>query len=182
VTINVLAETSKVRQSRVIKVRGGKHFDRLRSLSRYTKQNDFVFRLTIFWLIQVVRHKLDPDQFGGIRGNSISHYLIEMTNFILYNQDLKDPQATLGAFLDYKQGFNRCQHLTFIEILSEDFQVPGWLLRILIGYLRGCKLRVRYKGEIGQEQQICGGAGQGVPLGLWIFTFMIDKAGPRADA
>jgi len=43
VTINVLAETSKVRQSRVIKVRGGKHFDRLRSLSRYTKQNDYVF-------------------------------------------------------------------------------------------------------------------------------------------
>ena len=34
VTINVLAETSKVRQSRVIKVRGGKHFDRLRSLSK----------------------------------------------------------------------------------------------------------------------------------------------------
>ena len=43
VTINVLAETSKVRQSRVIKVRGGKHFDRLRSLSRYTKQNDYIF-------------------------------------------------------------------------------------------------------------------------------------------
>ena len=43
VMINVLAETSKVRQNRVIKVRGGKHFDRLRSLSRYTKQNDYVF-------------------------------------------------------------------------------------------------------------------------------------------
>ena len=43
VTINVLAETSKVRQSRVIKVRGGKHFDRLRSLSKNTKQGDWVF-------------------------------------------------------------------------------------------------------------------------------------------
>ena len=43
VTINVLAETSKVRQSRVIKVRGGKHFDRLRSLSKHTKQGDWVF-------------------------------------------------------------------------------------------------------------------------------------------
>ncbi|MDZ7643232.1 MAG: tyrosine-type recombinase/integrase [Woeseiaceae bacterium] len=43
VTISVLAETSKVRQSRVIKVRGGKHFDRLRSLSKYTKKNDYVF-------------------------------------------------------------------------------------------------------------------------------------------
>jgi integrase len=43
VTINVLAETSKVRQSRVIKVRGGKHFDRLRSLSKHTKHSDWVF-------------------------------------------------------------------------------------------------------------------------------------------
>ena len=43
VTINVLAETSKVRQSRVIKVRGGKHFDRLRSLCKHAKQGDWVF-------------------------------------------------------------------------------------------------------------------------------------------
>jgi integrase len=43
VTISVLAETSKVRQSRVISVRGGKHFDRLRSLSKHTKQGDWVF-------------------------------------------------------------------------------------------------------------------------------------------
>ena len=43
VTISVLAETSKVRQSRVISVRGGKHFDRLRSLSKHTQQGDWVF-------------------------------------------------------------------------------------------------------------------------------------------
>ena len=65
-----------------------------------------------------------------------------MTNFILYNQDLKDPQATIGIFIDYKQGFNRIQHSIFIEIMANDFQVPGWLLRILIGYLTGRKLIV----------------------------------------
>ena len=56
VTINVLAETSKVRQSRVIKVRGGKHFDRLRSLSKHTKQGEppRVFR-RLFYLSQAVR-------------------------------------------------------------------------------------------------------------------------------
>jgi integrase len=43
VTINVLAETSKVRQSRVIKVRGGKHFDRLRKLSKHKHKSDYVF-------------------------------------------------------------------------------------------------------------------------------------------
>lgn len=43
VTINILAETSKVRQSRVIKVRGGEHFDRLRKLSKHTNRTHCVF-------------------------------------------------------------------------------------------------------------------------------------------
>jgi integrase len=42
-TINIKAETSKVRQSRIIKVRGGKHFDRLRSLSKHTNKSHYVF-------------------------------------------------------------------------------------------------------------------------------------------
>ena len=75
--------------------------------------------------MKYVGKRLDPDQFGGLKGNSISHYLIEMTNFILYNQDLKDPQATLAIFIDYKQGFTRCQHSKFIEILSQDFCQGG---------------------------------------------------------
>ena len=60
--------------------------------------------------MKAIRHKLDKDQFGGQRGNSISHYLIEMSNFILYNQDLKNPQAIIETILDYNQGFNRCKH------------------------------------------------------------------------
>ena len=38
VTIYVLVKTSEVRQSSVIEVRGGRHLDRLRSLSQYTKK------------------------------------------------------------------------------------------------------------------------------------------------
>ena len=41
-----------------------------------------------YWLMDYVGDKLDWAQYGGLRGNSISHYLIEFTNFILYNQDL----------------------------------------------------------------------------------------------
>ena len=55
-------------------------------------------------------------------------------------------------------------------------------MRILIGYCSKRKLRVRYKENIGEEQDIPGGGGQGVPLGLWIFLFMIDSAGPKASS
>jgi hypothetical protein len=152
-----------------------------RLISCTNKMNIVFEKQVVRWLMQCVEHKLDPDQFGGRKGTSISHYLIEMTNFILYNQDLKDPQATIGLFVDYKQGFNRCQHSIFIEILARDYDVPGWLLRILVGYLTGRQLRVRYKQKIGEARDIFGGGGQGTPLGMWIFLFMIDKAGPAAN-
>ena len=107
-----------------------------RLISCTNKMNIVLEKQVIFWLMKYVQHKLDPDQFGGIKGNCISHYLIEMTNFILYNQDLMDPQATIAVYLDYKQGFNRCQHSEFIEILSNDFDVPGWILRILAAHYK----------------------------------------------
>ena len=33
--------------------------------------------------------KIDWGQYGGTKGSSISHYVIDLVNFVLYNQDLK---------------------------------------------------------------------------------------------
>ena len=65
--------------------------------------------------------------------------------------------------------------------MSVDYDLPGWLIRILIGYLTKRKLRIKYKSKISDEWDIFGGGGQGCPLGFWIFCFMIDRAGPRAN-
>ena len=151
-----------------------------RLISCTNKMNIVLEKQVIKWILQLVGHKLDKDQFGGQKGSSISHYLIEMTNFILYNQDMKNPQATLAALLDYKQGFNRCQHSISIDILAKDYNAPGWLIRILMGYCSKQKIRVRYKQLVGEEKDIPGGGAQGAPLGLWIFLFMIDSAGPQS--
>ena len=65
--------------------------------------------------------------------------------------------------------------------MATDYDLPGWLIRILIGYLTNRKLRIKYKSKISKEWDIFGGGGQGCPLGFWIFCFMIDRAGPRAN-
>ena len=124
------------------KVSNAKDESEARLISCTNKLNLIFEKQVVTWLMKCVEKKLDPDQFGGKKGHSISHYLIEMTNLILYNQDLKEPQATIANFIDYKQGFNRCQHSVFIEILSKDYDVPGWLLRILVGYLSGRTMKV----------------------------------------
>ena len=107
------------------KCKPAKDESQTRLISCSNKMNLVLEKQVVFWLMKLVKNKLDPDQFGGIKGNSISHYLIEMTNFILYNQDLKDPASTIGVFLDYKQVFNWCQHSIYIEIIFNDYDAPG---------------------------------------------------------
>ena len=43
-------------------------------------------KIVMDWLIHFVGDKLDCSQYGGIRGSSSTHYLIDMITFILYNQ------------------------------------------------------------------------------------------------
>ena len=84
--------------------------------------------------MKYVGEKIDWGQYGGLKGNSISHYLIEFTNFILYNQDMKNPQAVLAMMIDFSKAFNRQNHNTLIQILS-DLEVPSWLLKIVMAFL-----------------------------------------------
>ena len=76
----------------------------------------------IKWLLGYIGDKIDLKQFGGQKGNSITHYLIEFINFILYNQDMTNPHAVLTLLVDYSQAFNRSNHFTIITILSD----MGW--------------------------------------------------------
>ena len=54
-----------------------------------------------------IGEKLDPKQFGCLKGNSISHYMSELINFILYNQDYDLPIAVLICAIDFTKAFNR---------------------------------------------------------------------------
>ena len=39
----------------------------------------------------------------------------------------------------------------------------------------------KYEQQVVEEKDIPGGAGQGVPAGLWIFLLLIDSTGPKAN-
>ena len=97
-------------------------------------------RFVIDWLLVYIEDKLDQDQFGGQKGHSISHYLIEITHFIQNNQDLSKPLSTLFAGIDISKGFNKVCYNKLRTILGDEINVPGWLLRIVASYLSGRSL------------------------------------------
>ena len=105
--------------------------DGLRINSNINKLSMTAEQYIIRWIWPYVSKHIDRDQFGGVSGNSVCHYLIELTNFILYNQDLQTPIATIVTLIDFSKGFNRIDHSKLIVELHR-MNVPGWILRIIV--------------------------------------------------
>ena len=135
-------------------------------------------RFVLKWVLQYIEDKLDPDQFGGQKGHSVAHYPIEVQNAILYNQDLGKPYATLLAAIDISKGFNLIAHNEVITRIS-DMGCPGWLTKILISYLSGRTLQIRWQEKISRKMPLNSGSGQGTIIGLLFFVIIFNGAGPK---
>ena len=81
-------------------------------------------KIVLEWLLHYAGNQIYWKQYGGFKGSSISHYLIDLISYILYNQDLKEPQAVLAAMVDFEKAFNRQNHNILIKKLN-DMGVPG---------------------------------------------------------
>jgi hypothetical protein len=152
----------------------------LRIISITYQLSTLMERFIIDWLLVYIEDKLDRDQFGGQKGHSIAHYLIEISNFILYNQDLSKPLSTMFAGIDISKGFNKIDHSQLVSILDE-MNVPGWLLRIVVSYLSGRSLTLRRQSHITGTEDMPGGTGAGTPLGLLCFLVLFNGAGPATS-
>ena len=128
------------------------------------------------WLLKYISNSIDFRQYGGIKGNSITHYLVEFINFILTAQDSPAQTAVLACYVDFQKAFNRQNHFILIKKLS-DLNVPGWLLKIIISFLQDRSMSVRFKGYQSSVKSLPGGSPQGTLLALLLFLVMINDTG-----
>ena len=128
------------------------------------------------WLLDHIGGQLDFRQYGGLKGNSISHYIIEFVTFILSAQDSSDQTAILACLVDFSKAFSRQNHHIIITKLS-DMNVPGWLLKIVMAFLSDRKMVVKYKGTFSSIKSLPGGGPQGTILALILFLVLINDAG-----
>ena len=116
------------------------------------------------WIFPYIEPFIDPGQCGGLKGSSITHYLVKLLHFIHTYLDLRQPHAVLLALIDLEKAFNRVSHQLVIEDLA-DMHVPGWLLLILISYLTRRSMHMRYKGATSSRRLLPGSTPQGLSLG-----------------
>ena len=150
--------------------------DDIRPISLTNFFSKVMEHFVVMWLLSFIGDKIDFRQYGGTKGNSVSHYLIEFINFILYCQDDKEPTAVLACLVDFAKAFNRQDHSILVTKLC-DMGVPSWLLLLVISFLENRSMRVRYKGKTSGPKMLPGGGPQGTLLGLLLFLILINDAG-----
>ena len=150
--------------------------DDLRPISLTPFFSKVTEHFVVNWLLHYIEHKIDFRQYGGQKGNSINHYLIELVNFVLYNQDSSEQVAVLACLVDFKKAFNRQSHEILITKLS-DLGVPGWLLKLVVAFLEDRRMVVKYDGKSSTEKSLPGGGPQGTILALLLFLVLINDLG-----
>ena len=126
------------------------------------------------WLLFIIQPYLDPGQCG-LKGLSITHYLIKLLHFTHSILDKKQPFAVLAACIDLSKAFNRVSHDLLVQDLY-DMHTPPWLLNILISYLSNRTMVMSYNGEEATSKPLPGGGPQGAYLGGLIFIIKYNGA------
>ena len=148
--------------------------DDLRNISKTPFLSKVYESFLAEWLLQIVEPYLDPGQCG-LRGSSITHYLIQLLHFVFSTLDQRQPHAVLAAFIDLSKAFNRVDHTLLIQDLV-DMHTPAWLLKIIFSYLSGRSMFLTYKGAQSKQKQLPGGGPQGAFLGGIIFMLKFNGA------
>ena len=126
------------------------------------------------WLLPIIQPFLDPGQCG-LKGLSITHYLIKLLHFTHSILDRKQHHAVLAACIDLSKAFNRVSHDLLVQDLY-DMHTPAWLLNIIISYLSNRTMVLTYNGEQSSPKVLPGGGPQGAFLGGLIFIIKYNGA------
>ena len=151
--------------------------DDLRNISKTAFLSKVFESFLADWLIPIVEPFLDPCQFG-LKGSSISHYLLQLLKFIHSNLDLKNPHAVVVAMVDLSKAFNRVSLQMVIEDLN-DMHVPAWLLLILISYMTNRSMVLTFNGAKAKARALPGSSPQGAFLGIFCFIVKYNGASLR---
>ena len=129
---------------------------------------DFVIK----WMISDIRDKIDPRQFGCLKGSSTTYCLLDMVHNWISHLD-STGQYLRVCFLDFSKAFDCINHNVLINKLIE-LGVRRSLIPWIINFLSNLRQCVRLGELTSNWMPIAAGVPQGTKLGPILFLVMVN--------
>ena len=112
------------------------------------------------------------NQYGGVKGSSVSHLLIDVWNEIMRNLE-DDRASTLLTSIDYAKAFNRLSFQWCLEAFARK-GASTQVVRLLATFLSNRSMSVRVNQSWSPPRPVHGGVPQGSILGVFLFNVSTD--------
>jgi hypothetical protein len=122
------------------------------------------------WLWEIVAPLIDSNQYGGLKGVSTTHALVDMVHNWLRAAEQHETVRVL--LLDYSKAFDHVDHNILLQKLK-SMGTPDILLRWLSSFLSDRQQRVRVNSDVSEWLSPNGSVPQGSYLGPLLFIVMI---------
>jgi hypothetical protein len=123
------------------------------------------------YIMKALEGKLDPYQFGGVKGLSTTHALVDMLHH--WHTMIHNGETVRILFLDYSKAFDLVDHTILIHKFHQ-LGVPDLLTRWLSAYRRDRRQRIKLGQDVSDWLTLSGGMPQGSWLGPLCFIVFIS--------
>ena len=119
-------------------------------------------------MIQDIKEKVDPSQYGNEKGTSIQHYLVNMIHRILTvldNNSRRETFAVVANLIDWNSAFpSQCPKLGNFSFMKNGVRVS--VNPLLVTYFQDRQMSVKWHSCLTEPRSFNGGEPQGATLGI----------------
>lgn len=124
------------------------------------------------WILESTWDHLDKYQFGGIKGRSATHALVDMLHH--WHQALDESKYVRVLFIDYAKAFDHVDHTIFIDKLLNVLHAPHFIIKWIHSFLTNRVQRVKIGDIVSSWIPLVGGLPQGSWLAPLVFILFIN--------
>ena len=141
---------------------------------RNTSCTKFVSKVFESFVLQFAMEEVElkNNQFGGVKGCSTAHMLIDITQEICHNaEDYRS--ATAISALDFAKAFNRLSYQHCLKAFKKKGASTP-IIRLVATFLTNRTMKVKVGNAWSEQLDITGGCPQGSILGVFLFNMTTE--------